>query len=141
MPKPVIATRFTHAVVSNFIGRKGPALISFFCDTIAGKVILVPQGYEHIDWAAEILRTDRDELQKNPAFASHLIPVVIDLDPMHDEVRSGVIGTSGMEIAYGVRHTKGQLDRAEQIATAFIVTGELRVSPSFRFTIVRKWQT
>ncbi|MBI4150574.1 hypothetical protein HY492_00450 [Candidatus Woesearchaeota archaeon] len=129
--------RLTWALFSRFAGRKGNAL-SFLVDTATGAIQMVPQDAEHIDFAATLLECEREDIRNDPKRASHLVPVVVEY--LNDELLGMLVGTSGMEIAYGVRHSKNQLDRAQALAHGFLEDGEVPLAQAFKETVLRRWQ-
>ncbi len=136
--KPVKALTFS--VLNNSIGRKSATALSFFCDVLNNTILMVPKDSEHIDFAAIVLNTTPDDIRQEPSVAAHLVPVVLEFTPNHDFVTGMLTGTSGMEIAFGVKHTKEQLDRAHGMAVAFVQNGDVPFAEQVKDIVVRRWQ-
>ncbi len=126
--KPASFRKLTWEIVNKFVGRKRPNAIALICDTNTQEVYVVPHEIEHVDFAGLLLGVTQNEIRANPSIASHLVPVTIELNNMHDEVMGMQTGTSGMELGFRVRHSRQQLTTAQAMAQAFIFTGEVPVS-------------
>jgi len=136
------ASKFTQSLVNDpdFINRKAHSLFSVLCDTKTGLIYPVPANMEHVDWSAIILSTSSEGIQNNPDIASHIIPVIFQLDAFQEHVESVLTGTSGLELGYGVRHTKDQLEIGNTMALEFIAKGDFPLSENPKIIIIRKWQ-
>ena len=130
--------QLTWAVYNNFIGRKGNAF-SFFVDTNADCFYMVPTDFEHIDFASMLLGVDKADISQDPSLASHLVPVVVEVTPMHDQITGAVVGVSGIEIAFGVRHSNVQMATAKQLALKFLENSEVPLSPTFELKVVMRY--
>lgn len=116
----------TWSAVNSFGGRKIPGRVSIIVDTQHKTVYLVPRETEHKDYLCEILRTAPEQLRTNPRTAANFIPVHIDLTG--DCVEKIIVGLSGAEEIYGIRHPNMELTKAADIARRFVYSGQVPYS-------------
>ncbi len=122
--KPRIVKRLTWSAVNSFGNRKRPGRLSVIVDmTKKGVVYAVPREIEHKDYLCEILHTTQEHIMGAPGIAARLIPVHIDLPC--DTVEGIVVGLSGAEQAYGIRHSNEDLQNSARRAQEFILNGEV----------------
>ncbi len=132
--------RLTMALFTEFGGRKGRTL-SAFVDVIDRAIYLVPRDMEHIDFAALLLRTTSQDIQKNPLLAVHLLPITYELADLQEPVPSivGMItAASGLEIGLGVRHRTADAETAHAIGISFAQNSDLRFHPATARLIIQR---
>jgi len=113
----------------SFFPRKKEDQLCLLVNTENKEIYAVPVEEEHISCALRILNTSIDELIEK---GSILVPSNIRLNIYEHPnfVYSLVIGVSGLEMRYGVRHTKKQIDRAHELMYNFLRKGEFNINLS-----------
>ena len=127
------ADKLTWSAVNSFGGRKKPGRVSIIVDEGSGMTYLVPREIEHKDYLCEILSTTPEALRGKPERASRLIPAHIDL--VGDNVESLLIGLSGAEETYNIRHSRKDLEEAARFTRAFVEHGEVPISGDLKVKI------
>ena len=105
-------------ILRKYCGRKKEGVIALLIDVNKKEIYPIPKGVEHVQLAALILGKRKNELEKNPALAAHLIPSTIEIK--EGEVRGVLTGVSGLELGLKVRHKKSDLPKAHAIAWSCI---------------------
>jgi len=129
----------TWAVYNNYGGRKKQGIVAIYVDVNTKNVYPIPIKMEHINFLSQFLGKTEEEIREDPLSASHLVPSVIEIRDPPGEVIGLITGTSGAEMAYGIRHTKKQLEDGHAIALYFIENGELPIADDFKKEIVWRW--
>ena len=124
----------TWALFNAYGGRKKQGLLSFLYDSNENCFIPVPRNMEHVDFVSKLLNLEKEELQIH---AKHIIPVNIVVE--YDVIVAMVIGVSGMEIGFNVRHSKKDLKNAEKAAVNFVISGELPVAENFDVRLIKRY--
>ena len=119
--------KLTYAMFHEFGNRKEPGKISLLVDLRKKPgIYAVPRDIEHIDFVKELTGTDDGEEIKEQARL--LIPTHIFLQPtgpnFQYQITRYLSGISGLEIAFGVRHSKMSIDRAHEETKKFAQKGE-----------------
>ncbi|OYT32566.1 hypothetical protein DRJ22_00060 [Candidatus Woesearchaeota archaeon] len=123
----------TYSLINQYGNRKKPGRLSILVNVEEKKIYAVPRKIEHIDYAKQF----NIELSK-------LIPVHIDTKLNEnglEEIIGLVTGVSGMEIGYGIRHSKKDLEEAHKLAKDFIENGELPIKKLEEDKIIYKYST
>lgn len=112
-----------------YFNRKGAYVLSFLVNVENAEVIPIPIGKEHIEIVTKYLRLSMDELRANLDLVSHLVPFMLQFAPSDHlgcawQLKMVLIGVSGLEIGFKVRHTKKQIDTAHDLAWKFISYGK-----------------
>lgn len=123
--------RLTWKLYDKFGGRKKEGYLSLIVDVKTGIIYPVPLELEHIKFALTLLGKKKEDIEKNPGLASHLIPSLIFVDDVKREVIGVLTGSSGMEPGFGVRHEKKDLNLAYQLVLRFINEGNIKISDDF----------
>src|SRR3989344_2610091 len=122
-------------IVHRFGNRKIHGRLSVLVDTEAKQIYVVPRNIEHIEFTRRLLSLGNYEEVR--LRASHLIPSHISILPdlntpdLEERVKGFLTGISGLEIGYGVRHTKESLLMAHELTKKFINHGSLKSLYSF----------
>lgn len=133
--------RLTWSIVSSFSGRKKPGRISILVDTVTGNVYVVPRKQEHVDYAKEIFGINAPEFL--PPLAKNIIPshleVLVNPETGMEEVTSIHTGDCGLEIRYGVRHSRDALYKGHKLAKCFVFQGEVPVAETLRESVNERY--
>lgn len=97
--------------------RKKEGRLSLIVDTDAFEAYAVPKNIEHIDFL-------REHFGKED---SKYVPAHLDFNSYKD-IQAVIIGESGVEQGYGVRHTEEQLTKARQKVLELIVNSPFQTS-------------
>lgn len=121
-------------VVNQFIGRKKALMLAVVTNITTNEIFPVPSNFEHVDYVPKILGVSKLDLIDDISLAKCIIPSIIEFD--YDEdfliVKSLVIGVSGLEIGFRLRHKKEDLEKGHKLVLDFIKNGEFRLSENFR---------
>jgi len=130
--------RLSQAVVDQFIGRKKALSLSVVVKVDKLEVFPIPQGIEHVDYVPIILGVEREDIEQNPALAEKIIPAVIEFwygEQLNLIVKSVFTGFSGLEIGFGVRHERVDLESAHARVLQFVEEGDFEKAPDFQHHI------
>jgi len=118
-------------VINNpkYFNRKGAFIISCVVDVDNNEVVIIPVNQEHINIVSEYLRVDKIDIRDNPDIASHIVPFTLELDICDKrgfpwELKQLLIGVSGLEIGFRVRHTSSQIEKARNLIWKFLEYSE-----------------
>ena|SRR3989344_7883138 len=136
----------TWDIVNRFGNRKIHGRLSILVDTENKQIYAVPRNIEHVEFTRKLLGLENYE--EVCLKASHLVPSHISVLPdlttndLEEKVKGFLTGISGLEIAYGVRHTKESLIIAHELTKKFVSDGGLPISDNldedkieFRYSI------
>ncbi len=133
-----LITRLTWDIVKNYSDRKEEGLIALIVNTNTGEIHLVPRDIEHVDFVCRLLDINKKELKKDPTIVSHIIPSMVIIN-QEREVVGVITGVSGLELGWGVRHTREALERVHSIIHKFIENGEVPIGRLERDDIIYKF--
>ena len=111
-------TYITDKLLEVNLKRKGRGVLSIIVDLNITKIYAVPVTKEHAVFVSGFLKKGMDDLRENPSSASHLVPVNIGIS--NGEITDVLTGWSGLEAGLGVRHSTPELNKAHELAWAFI---------------------
>ncbi len=111
-------TYITKELLEVYTKRKEHNVLSIVVDIKKDKIYAVPVDKEHVWFVSDLLKRGFDELKEDPSSASHLVPVNIGIE--NGEIIAVLTGWSGLEAGLGVRHSNEELNKAHEIAWAFI---------------------
>lgn len=97
---------------NNYGDRKKQGRLSVLVDVKSGNVHPVPKDKEHIDFARSLGIT-----------LEQLVPSHIDIE---QESINIITGVCGMEIGFGIRHKRKDLETAHERILEYISNGEIR---------------
>jgi len=122
--------KLTLDIKTTYGNRKKRGIISLLYDAKKDAFIPIPTNKEHIEIVMEILNKTKVQIIKNPDLASHLIPINIFIE--EDKIKEVLIGISGIEMGYKVRHSKTDLTKAHEASWNFINNGEIEILPNLK---------
>ena len=131
-------TQLTSDFVKPYLDRKKEGRLSLLVDVRLDKAYVVPVHEEHTLVALEILHAQLGDLQADPSFASHIVPVHIEFVRIQDELLISCVltGVSGLEMGYHVCHTSQQLQEAHTFTLLLIDRSEMSKSDDFETRIL-----
>lgn len=127
----------TQALFNAYGHRKEYGIISFFYDVEAKAFIAVPYETEHADLASKILGVKKEELKFYDS-AKKLIPVNIKID-VDNHISKILIGFSGLEIGFKVKHSKKDITKAKRATIKFIKHGEFPIKKPLHIEIAKNF--
>lgn len=122
--------KLTVDIKVTFGDRKQKGLLSLLYDARKKAFIPIPTNIEHIEIAAELLKKTKNQIIENPDLAGHLIPVNIFFKD--EKIVEILVGISGIEMGYKVRHSKEDLVKAYEASWDFIKNGDFAISKELK---------
>ena len=110
--------------------------VDFFYDVEKRVFILLEKG-EHVENICKLFGITKDEIQEYSDAISNFVPVTLVFNYVYEEIilEELFVGVSGIELAYGIRHSREYLDKAHAAAMIFIENGEIPVSEKFEHKV------
>jgi len=130
----------TQSVVNGYGNRKIFGRLSVLVDVSENLIYPLPRDLEHI----EFVKAHFSELAVNNGT---IVPSHIQLEMTSsglEEVIGIITGVSGMEIGYGIRHDRIDLEKAHAAVLEFVNNGEFSISShkqdKIEYKYAAKWQ-
>ncbi len=127
----------TQALFNQYGNRKEQGIISFFYDVEEKAFLPIPPDTEHADFVSKIFHIEKNSLKFDER-PKRLIPIIIKMDENFN-VSKILIGVSGLEIGYGVRHSKKDLVRAKRMTVKFVKYGEFKIKKPLYLKLEKKY--
>ncbi|MEK6952803.1 MAG: hypothetical protein AABX29_07350 [Nanoarchaeota archaeon] len=118
-------TKLKAEIKETFGDRKQRGLLSLLYDAKKNAFIPIPTNKEHIEIVTELLKKTKTQVIENPGLASHLIPVNVFFKD--EKVTEILVGISGIEMGYKVRHSKEDLVKAHNASWNFVKKGDFSI--------------
>lgn len=128
--------RLTLDLVGKYGNRKCEGMICFLYDSRQVAFLPIPVDVEHADFIAKMIGCSKRELREIDI--SYLIPVILTLN-LEGEINGLLVGVSGLEIGYGVRHLLSDLEETLMQALKFVKNGEVPVSKDIKIEVIKKY--
>lgn len=126
----------TRELFEVFGNRKHEGLFAAFVNVRTEEIIPVPIGVEHIEFASRLLHLAPSDIKAHPDVASHLVASYLQVE-MNKEgpIIVGVLtGVCGMNLGYGVRHMREDLEKAHALMLQFALAGDIPLAKPLRLS-------
>jgi len=130
-------TNLNYSIISGYIDRKHSGMISLFYNIKIKKFIPVPKNIEHAELVAGILNATLEDIKNKLIDASYFIPVVLVI--VDNEYQSMIIGSSSLEMGYGVKHKRSDLINTKNATLILLERSPLKTKEDFHELVVMKY--